>query len=92
MTVSTVDNQRWLEFKSDIVKGTVMFSLKFTSDVKYRKSVWDTIEHRMRVKCDVGLGPDGYSENVYALFDLASQDSPSTRPLSVSKLNIYLEA
>ncbi|KAI9188483.1 hypothetical protein LWI28_021195 [Acer negundo] len=59
MTASTVDNQRWLEFKNDLVKGTVMFSLKFTSDVKNRRSVWDTTEHRMRVKCDVGLGPDG---------------------------------
>ncbi|KAK3188289.1 hypothetical protein Dsin_027850 [Dipteronia sinensis] len=39
MTASTVDNQRWLEFKSDRVKETVMFSLKFISDVKYRKTV-----------------------------------------------------
>ncbi|KAL5773359.1 hypothetical protein ACOSP7_012951 [Xanthoceras sorbifolium] len=59
MTMSTVDSQRWMEFTSDRVKGTVMFSLRFTSDVKYRKSIWDKTEHRMRVKCVVGVGRDG---------------------------------
>lgn len=60
MSMSTVNNKHWMEFVNDRTKGTVIFDLRFTSIIHYKKSVWDRKHHRMHANCDAGVDSNGF--------------------------------
>lgn len=60
MSMSTVNNQRWVEFVNDRMNGTVIFDLRFTSIIQYKKTMWDRKHHRMHTNCAAGVDSDGF--------------------------------
>ncbi|KAJ0018732.1 hypothetical protein Pint_10877 [Pistacia integerrima] len=60
MSLSTLNNKRWMEFVNDRTKETVIFYLRFTSIIHYEKSVWDRKHHQMHANCDAGVDSNGF--------------------------------
>lgn len=55
----TVNNQRWMQFQTDLGKGAVVFRLDVTSTIRFKISTWYSRRHKMHANCEVGVGPDG---------------------------------
>ncbi|XP_021599955.1 NDR1/HIN1-like protein 26 [Manihot esculenta] len=55
----TVNSHRWMEFLNDRSKGTVIFRLDVTSNIRFKVSSWSSKRHRMHANCDVGVDPNG---------------------------------
>ncbi|XWS18235.1 hypothetical protein CRYUN_Cryun32bG0025900 [Craigia yunnanensis] len=55
----TVNRNRWKEFMGDRKQGTLVFRLDITSVIRFKVSTWESKHHKVHVKCDVAVGPDG---------------------------------
>ncbi|TXG47105.1 hypothetical protein EZV62_026399 [Acer yangbiense] len=56
---TVANNHRWMEIMNDRTEGTVKFSVRLASFIRFKKSIWDRRHHRMHAECDIDVGPDG---------------------------------
>ncbi|KAK0579625.1 hypothetical protein LWI29_028849 [Acer saccharum] len=59
VTMSSANNHRWREIMNDRTGGTVKFSVRLASFIRFKNSIWDRRHHRMHAECDIDVGPDG---------------------------------
>ncbi|CAI9787885.1 unnamed protein product [Fraxinus pennsylvanica] len=54
-----VTADRWGQFVADRSRGAVVFSIEFSSSIRFKISTWESKRHRIRATCPVAVGVDG---------------------------------